>query len=116
MNDHPTPRVEIDAVRTIWESLDLVVASGVEHEVRTTVYPHATAARDAFEVARRVCARGEREYALQQVRSTGTRADFADELARWDAHAWDAECRQLAAQIAELGFERFTYRDARSVG
>ncbi|WP_205739666.1 anaerobic ribonucleoside-triphosphate reductase activating protein [Georgenia sp. SYP-B2076] len=93
-----------------WESLDLVLARGVDHEIRTTVYPGSAAAGGALEIARRVRARGARAFALQQARPQGTREGFVAAAAGWDAAAWDAECAAMAAEMEHLGFERFTYR------
>lgn len=90
-----------------WDSLDRVLASGVDHEVRTTVHPGSPAATHAVEIARRCLDRGARAFALQQARDTGTRRGF-------QAHAdgWDDTVAALAAEIATLGFEQFTFRPA----
>lgn len=95
-----------------WESLDLVLAAGVDHEVRTTVYPGSVAEEGAVEIARRVRDRGARRFALQQARTLGTREGFAEAAAAWDGAAWDARAAAIAAQVEELGFEEFTFRPA----
>lgn len=91
-----------------WQSLELVLAAGVDHEIRTTVHPGSPAAEHAVEIARRAHAAGARAFALQQARDgDGTAEGFM-------AHApgWDAECESLAEQIAAIGFARFSYRPA----
>ncbi|MHB1063671.1 MAG: anaerobic ribonucleoside-triphosphate reductase activating protein [Georgenia sp.] len=95
-----------------WESLDLVLAAGVDHEVRTTIHPGSAAEADAVEIARRVRDRGARVFALQQARTLGTREEFAAAAQRWDDAAWNARAAELAAQIERLGFEQFTFRPA----
>lgn len=95
-----------------WESLDLVLAAGVDHEVRTTVYPGSVAEAGAVEIARRVRDRGARRFALQQARTLGTREEFAASAEAWDDAGWDARAAALAARIEELGFEEFTFRPA----
>lgn len=88
-----------------WRSLETVLDSGVDHEVRTTVVPGDDA--QAWEVAQRVRAAGVGAYALQQARSEGTRALH-------DAHppGWDERFEALADQVAGLGFERLEIRRA----
>ena len=91
----------------VWQSLDVVVGSGVEAEVRTTVVPGDVTADDAVEVARRAHEAGARVYALQQVRARGTSGTFPVV-----APGWDARCERMAAEIEAMGWERFTYRPA----
>lgn len=88
-----------------WRSLEILLASGVDHEVRTTVVPGEDA--QAWQVAQRARDSGVRAYALQQVRSEGTR-----EL--HDAHppGWDERFEALADQVAGLGFARLEIRRA----
>ncbi|NLT25135.1 MAG: anaerobic ribonucleoside-triphosphate reductase activating protein [Microbacteriaceae bacterium] len=87
-----------------WRALEMLLASEVDFEVRTTVAPGRTAA-DALEAARRCRALGVRAFALQRARGTGTRPGFAA-----TADGWEAQCDALARRIEELGFERFDYR------
>ena len=96
-----------NAAAKVWQSLDVVVGCGIEAEVRTTVVPGDVTADDAVEVARRVHEAGARVYALQQVRARGTSGTFPVV-----APGWDARCERMAAEIAALGWERFTYRPA----
>ena len=96
-----------NAAAKVWQSLDVVVGSGVEAEVRTTVVPGDVTADDAVEVARRAHETGARVYALQQVRARGTSGTFPVV-----APGWDARCERMAAEIEAMGWERFTYRPA----
>lgn len=95
-----------------WDCLDLVVASGVAHEVRTTIAPGSPAARHAVEIARRVRDAGARSFALQVVRTTGTRAEFAAAHDAADLAAWRAEVARLDTQIRALGLPGYTLRAA----
>lgn len=88
-----------------WRTLDLVLASGSEHEVRTTIHPDSPAARRLVELAGRLRASGVRSYAVQQARGRGTRAGFVASVA-----GWDAQVRRLADDVAALGFEHFELR------
>jgi pyruvate formate lyase activating enzyme len=90
-----------------WRSLDLVLASGVDHEVRTTIHPGSPAAARLPELAARLRAAGVRTFALQQARQAGTRPGFAAA-----APGWDAEVRRLADGVRAEGFERFELRAA----
>nr|NLD41614.1 anaerobic ribonucleoside-triphosphate reductase activating protein [Actinomycetales bacterium] len=93
-----------------WDSLDALLASGVEHEVRLTVHPNSPQAGSAVEIARRVKARGVRAFALQNARLEGTRARFQREASVWNTAAWAAEFARLAAEIEALGWETFEAR------
>lgn len=88
-----------------WESLDLVLASGVDHEVRLTVYPGGPL--DGLEVAREARGRGARAFALQQARALGTPEGFEAQGA-----GWDDQVTALARDCEALGFERFEFRPA----
>ena len=89
-----------------WRSLGLVLAAGVDHEVRTTIHPGSPATDHAVEIARRCRDRGVRAFALQQARETGARPFPVR------APGWDDRAAALAEQIGGLGFEDFTYRPA----
>ena len=54
-----------------WTSLDRVLASGVAHEVRTTVHPTITPAAAMERLARELAARGIERWVLQPFRPTG---------------------------------------------
>lgn len=89
-----------------WESLDLVLAAGVDHEIRTTIHPGSPATTHAVEIARRCRDLGVRSFALQQARETGARPFPAR------APGWDDRAALLAEKIEALRFEEFTYRPA----
>lgn len=90
-----------------WRTLDVVLASGVEHEVRTTIHPGSPATRRLVELAGRLRDAGVRSYAVQQARARGTRAGFVASVT-----GWDAQVRALADDVAALGFEHFELRPA----
>lgn len=96
-----------NAAAKVWASLEVLVASGADCEVRTTIVPGDVTAEDAYAVARDVHERGARVYALQQARSEGTSGDFPVTAA-----GWDAQCQRLAERIEALGWDHFTYRPA----
>ncbi|WP_167202697.1 anaerobic ribonucleoside-triphosphate reductase activating protein [Actinomyces respiraculi] len=96
-----------NAAQKVWDSLEVLLASGTDMEVRTTVVPGDVTADDAVEVARRVHEAGARVYALQQARGRGTSGTFPVA-----APGWDAQCERMAADIEAMGWERFTYRPA----
>ncbi|NDP41822.1 MAG: anaerobic ribonucleoside-triphosphate reductase activating protein, partial [Aromatoleum sp.] len=52
-------------------SLDLVLAAGVAHEVRTTVHPTLTPPAAMESLARELAARGIERWVLQPFRATG---------------------------------------------
>lgn len=54
-----------------YESLRLLVASGVDHEVRTTVDPTVHTRDDVLEIAALVAAAGARQHVLQEARDVG---------------------------------------------
>ncbi len=90
-----------------WRSLDSVLASGVDHEVRTTVHPGSPAATRLLEVAARLRDAGVRSFAVQQARARGTREEFVS-----TAPGWDAEVADAADAVRALGFARFALRTA----
>ena len=112
------PREYDDVVRRpgagarAWESLAQVVASGVAHEVRVTIAPGSTTARDAVEIARRVQAAGAATFALQVARTAGTRAEFTAEHDRHDPIVWQSEVATLDATLRTLGFPSYRLRPA----
>jgi len=88
------------------ESLRLLIASGVPHEVRTTVHPDLVAREDLLRLAGDLSRLGVRRYALQAFRSQGC-AD--DSLVRAGAQA--GPDTELCDQMATL-FESFEVRRA----
>lgn len=61
--------------RAAYASLALVVESGVDHEIRTTVDPSVHSREDILEVAARVRAAGARRHVLQPVRDAANGSD-----------------------------------------
>lgn len=58
------------------ESLDMLMVSGVDYEVRTTVHPALLADEDVIEIANELAARGVKRYAVQAFRSQGCRDEY----------------------------------------
>jgi pyruvate formate lyase activating enzyme len=88
------------------ESLDLLLASDVDYEIRTTVHPDLLADEQVVGMAHDLAARGVRHYALQAFRSQGC----PDAALR--QHAQRAQALQVVgAELAGL-FEDFVVRAA----
>ncbi|HEY3436124.1 MAG TPA: anaerobic ribonucleoside-triphosphate reductase activating protein [Actinotalea sp.] len=66
---------------TAFASLDLVLAAGVDVQVRTTVDPTVLGPDDLDDLSALLRARGVRDHVLQEVRSQGVRPAYARELA-----------------------------------
>ncbi len=60
----------------VQESLDLLLASGVAHEIRTTVHPALLADEEVVELARDLAGHGVKRYAVQAFRSQGCRDEY----------------------------------------
>jgi pyruvate formate lyase activating enzyme len=71
--------VEASGARA-WESLDLVVASGIDYEVRVTVDPTVLGLSDVEEIVGELGRRGARMPVLQEVRAMGSRPEYAARL------------------------------------
>lgn len=70
-------------------SLDALLASGVEHEIRTTVHPALHSDAEIVSLARALAARGVRQHVVQAFRREGcTDAELNREAAR--ARPWGA--------------------------
>ncbi|RRD51299.1 anaerobic ribonucleoside-triphosphate reductase activating protein [Buchananella hordeovulneris] len=95
-----------------WDCLDLLVAAGIAHEVRTTVHPGSVAATDALAVAHAAAARGARCFALQEARTRGTTPAFALSAKEWDETRWRREWRALVAAVQDLAPLQVTVRPA----
>lgn len=93
-----------DSARHALASAELVLASGVVHEFRTTVHPDLHTRADILALAQTLRAMGVRHYALQVFRATGC-ADAGLQSAAVAGFP-DAEC---LARVAEM-FETFTFR------
>lgn len=90
-----------------WETLALLLESGADYEVRTTVVDGDVTEVDALAVARRLREQGVRSYALQQARPLGAMGAVPER-----SEDWDARCAALAAEIEAIGWKQFTYRPA----
>jgi pyruvate formate lyase activating enzyme len=88
-----------------WRSLDLLLASQADHEVRTTIHPGSPAAERLGEIATRLRSLGVRAFVVQEARAQGTREGF-----RADAPGWRDRSRAAVEEVRALGFERFELR------
>lgn len=70
------------SARTAFESLDLVLAAGVDVQVRTTADPTVLDAADVADLTGLLRGLGVRDHVLQQVRTTGVRPEYVRALAR----------------------------------
>ena len=95
-----------NSARLAQASIEAVLASGVAHELRTTVHPALHSAQEILALARTLSALGVRRYAVQKFRATGC-AD--DALTHHTADV--ALSADLLTQLSAL-FERFTLREA----
>lgn len=92
--------------RRAWETLDILLSAGVDLEVRLTVYPDSKPAEHALAIAHEVKRRGARVFALQNARTDGTRAEFAER----PREGWDGEWQELCRALATVGFEELRCR------
>lgn len=93
-----------DSARHALASAELVLASGVAHEFRTTVHPDLHTSADILALAQSLQAMGVRHYALQVFRATGCAQGPLHGAAL--AGFPDADC---LARVAAL-FDTFTLR------
>lgn len=93
-----------DSARAPWTSAELVLASGVAHEFRTTVHPALHAPPDLLALAQTLHIMGVRNFVLQSFRSVGCLDDGLT-AATTAAYPDDA----VIAHVTDL-FERFTLR------
>ncbi len=63
-----------------WESLTVVLESGVDYELRMTVDPVTITRADIARVAAQVARLGGKPPVLQEARARGTRPEYADQL------------------------------------
>jgi pyruvate formate lyase activating enzyme len=66
-----------------WASLDALLASGVAHEVRTTVDPTVHTRDDLLALADRLATMGVQHHAIQEARPDGLAAGHAAAFAGW---------------------------------
>lgn len=86
------------------ESLELLLTSGVEHEVRTTMHPSLLREQDVIKLAIDLAAGGVKQYALQAFRSEGCRDE---ELCMLGMRT--ASLHEAGREVAGL-FRNFTVR------
>lgn len=84
------------------QSLELLLAAGVELEVRTTWHPRLLSADDMATIAHNLAACGVRSWAIQAYRAAGTTGELPDET----VYPFD-----VPEGLPEL-FEHFTFRRA----
>lgn len=68
--------------RQAFQSLDLVLESGVDVQVRTTVDPTVMSEDDVARLTAHLAERGVREHVIQTVRVEGTTGEYQEALAR----------------------------------
>lgn len=66
-----------------WTALDALLASGVAHEVRTTVDPTVHTREDVLALAERLAALGVQHHAIQEARPDGLAARHAEAFENW---------------------------------
>lgn len=93
-----------DSARAPWTSAELVLASGVAHEFRTTVHPALHTPAAILALAQTLRTMGVRNFVLQAFRGVGCLDDSLNAATK-AAHPDDA----VIAQVTVL-FERFTLR------
>lgn len=93
-----------DSARAPWTSAELLLASGVAHEFRTTVHPALHTPPDLLALAQTLQAMGVRNFALQAFRDVGC---LDDDLTAAMTAAYPDDA--VIARAAAL-FERFTLR------
>jgi pyruvate formate lyase activating enzyme len=86
------------------EGLQQMIASGVDHEVRTTVHPGLLPDSDLVEVGRDLAGRGVKRYAIQAFRSQGCGNESLCQSATRERSLQD-----VGGEMAGL-FEAFTVR------
>jgi len=95
-----------DSARHAFTSAELVLASGVAHEFRTTVHPELHTEEDILGLAQTLSDMGVRHYALQQFRTTG-----CGDASLSGVSVANFAGADLLARLAGL-FETFTFRRA----
>lgn len=106
----PARYTEVVGAPTTWrkiqKSVELVVASGVDHEVRMTVTPEiANQVSTVVAVAQDL---GVRSFALQQARPPATSAP--DSQQSWISPEWDTRFEELTQLVMARGFASVTIR------
>jgi len=111
--DVKAPMVDYEAVTGVarsgiaaFASLDLLLASGVACEVRTTVHPQLTPPAALLELARELAARGIGRWVLQAFHTTGCASDALVASAPHGARVDDELVAALAAYVPEIEVRR----------
>lgn len=94
-----------DSARAVWASAEILVASGVAHEFRTTVHPALHTKSEILMLAQTLSAMGVRNYALQVFRSTGCKDDGLNVISAGKFPSAD-----LIANVSAL-FDSFVLRE-----
>jgi pyruvate formate lyase activating enzyme len=87
------------------QSVKLVIASGVAHEIRTTVHSRFHDAAALERLAIRLAALGVRHYVVQEFRAEGC-ANIALRDEKAPTFLTDAWCNQIAPRFASLAIRR----------
>jgi pyruvate formate lyase activating enzyme len=69
--------------RAAWRSLEAVLASGVDHEVRTTVDPTVHSSADIIDLGTRLRVMGVQRHVLQEARPDGAAANHESAFDGW---------------------------------
>lgn len=93
-----------DSGTPVRESLEMLLASGVEHEIRTTVHPVLLSDAELAAMAHELAGRGVKHYALQAFRGQGC----GDDTLRQHA-ARERPLQAVGAELAGL-FEKLAVR------
>lgn len=94
----------------VWHTLDLVLESGVNYEVRTTVYPESLIDYHFEDLVSQLKTAGVRTFALQEARTEGTPVAFQLMAASWDRERWEKRRRELVECVQSAGFDRYILR------
>ena len=94
----------------VWKTLDLVLESGVDYEVRTTVYPESLIDYNFEDLVSQLKLAGVRTFALQEARTEGTPVAFQLMAASWDRKRWEKRRRELVECVQAAGFDRYILR------
>lgn len=95
---------------SVYESLTLLLESGVPYEVRTTVYPGAPVSEHFEELITQLRAAGVEHFALQNARTQGCTPSFIAEASHWDQDAWARRFAHMKETVAQAGFASFEIR------
>lgn len=94
----------------VWRTLDLVLESGVDYEVRTTVYPESLIDYNFEDLVSQLRLAGVCTFALQEARTEGTPVSFRADALAWDVRAWAERRDELVACVQGAGFDRYILR------